>query len=214
MKLFRRTIRTEAGVPLRLHIGAGQRHLDGWINIDNQALPGVDRVLDVRDGLPFEGAQSIFAEHFLEHLPLDDGLAFLGECRAALRDDGILRVSTPNLTWVIASHYRLSESLPPEDAFFDCLRTNRAFHAWGHRFLYNRSTLELALRAAGFAEVTFHAYGESPHPELRDLEGHEKSDDIPELPHVLVAEASGIVEHPTPLRADWLADFRRDLESR
>jgi len=200
--------------PVRLHIGAGQRHIDGWINIDNQKLPGVDRVIDVRGGLPFSNVDAIYAEHFLEHLPLDDGLAFLKTCRAVLRPEGILRLSTPNLAWVIASHYRLDESLPPEDGLFDCLRTNRAFHAWGHQFLYNRSTLLLALNAAGFADVEYCRYGESPHAELRGLEGHEKSGDSPELPHVLVAEASGVAPAPAPLREDWLVEFRRDLGSR
>jgi len=213
VKFLRRRPEDPSG-NVRLHIGAGQRHLEGWINIDNQKLPGVDRVVDVRDGLPFSAVSSIFAEHFLEHLALDDGLAFLRECRSVLREDGILRVSTPNLTWVIATHYRLDESLPSDQGLFDCLRTNRAFHAWGHQFLYNRATLERALRAAGFADVTFHAYGESPNPELRGLEGHEKSGDVPELPHVLIAEAAGVAEHPAPLPAEWLAEFRRDLGSR
>lgn len=203
-----------AAAGARIHVGAGQRHLDGWINVDNQALPGVDRVVDVRGGLPFSNASAIYAEHFLEHLPLDDGLAFLRECRSVLRPDGILRLSTPNLTWVLASHYRIDDSLPPDQGLFDCLRTNKAFHAWGHQFLYNRATLGLALRAAGFANVSFHAYGESPHAELRGLEGHEKSDDAPGLPHVLVAEAEGIAATPTPLPEEWLAEFRRDLTAR
>jgi len=213
VRLFRRSAGAP-GMPVRIHIGAGQRHLDGWINVDNQSLPGVDKVLDVREGLPFSNVAAIFAEHFLEHLALDEGLAFLRACRRVLQPEGILRLSTPNLTWVIASHYRLDESLPADQGLFDCLRTNRAFHAWGHQFLYNRSALTLALRAAGFAAVEFLAYGESSHPELRGLEGHEKSDDYPGLPHVLVAEASGIADAPAPLPADWLAEFRRDIEAR
>jgi len=213
VKLFRRSA-PDSGKPVRVHIGAGQRHLDGWINVDNQALPGVDRVLDVREGLPFSNVSAIFAEHFLEHLALDDGLAFLRTCRNVLRPDGILRLSTPNLAWVIASHYRLDESLPLDQGLFDCLRTNKAFHAWGHQFLYNRATLELALRAAGFTDFSAHEYGQSPHPELCGLEGHDRSDDFPGLPHVLIAEASGISDRPVPLPAEWLAEFRRDLRSR
>jgi predicted SAM-dependent methyltransferase len=213
VRLFRRSA-PDSGRPVRVHVGAGQRHLDGWINVDNQALPGVDRVLDVRRGLPFSNVSAIFAEHFLEHLALDDGMAFLRACRKVLRPDGILRLSTPNLAWVVASHYRLDESLPPDQGLFDCLRTNRAFHAWGHQFLYNRLALTLALRAAGFETVDFLAYGESPHPELRGLEGHEKSDDYPGLPHVLVAEAAGTTDRPAPMPEAWLAEFRRDLGSR
>ena len=58
--------------PTRLHIGCGQQAIPGWINIDNQGLPGVDQVLDVRRGLPFADVATIYAEHFLEHLSLED----------------------------------------------------------------------------------------------------------------------------------------------
>ena len=212
VRLWRRERPGKAG-SRRLHIGSGQRRLPGWINIDRQNLPGVDRVLDVTKGLPYDNLSAIYAEHFLEHLPLDAGLAFLAECRRALRSEGVLRLSTPNLAWVLATHYRPDPALPDDQGLFDCLRTNRAFHGWGHQFLYNRAALTRALRASGFSEVTFHAYGERDRPDFVGLEGHEKSDDAPGLPHVLVAEAAGKAV-PEPLPADWMAEFRRDLSAR
>ena len=196
----------------RLHIGCGQQTIPGWINIDHQGLPGVDQVLDVRQGLPFADVASIYAEHFLEHLPLDDGLNFLKECRRVLRHDGVLRLSTPNLDWVLATHYRIpSPSL--EDARLDCMRLNRAFHGWGHEFLYNRTMLVSAARAAGFAEVTAHRYGQSERPELSGLERHETWEDTPELPHVLIVEASGAGE-PEPIPAELLREFRDAMGAR
>lgn len=191
MGLFRRSRRPPDpdGRVTRLHIGAGQESLAGWINIDNQGHPGVDQVLDVRQGLPFEDVASIYAEHFIEHLTLDEGLAFLRECRRVLRPDGVLRLSTPNLDWVMLTHYRGAATSEP-DAREDCLRLNRAFHAWGHRFLYNRATLVAALRTAGFGATAFRTYGESDRPELSGLERHETWVDTPELPHVLIVEAS------------------------
>ncbi len=170
-------------------------------------------MVDVRRGLPFRGIATIFAEHFLEHLKLEAGLNFLSECRRVLRPDGVLRISTPNLVWVLATHYRHDASLPEDQGLFDCLRTNKAFHGWGHQFLYNRAALALALAAAGFADVSFHAYGESAQPELVGVEGHEKAEDLPDLPHMLIAEASGRAV-PRPLPEAWLAEFRRDIEAR
>lgn len=199
--------------PLRLHLGCGQSPIPGWLNVDVQALPGVDRVLDVRKGLPFENVASIYAEHFLEHLDVADGLACLAECRRVLAPDGILRISTPNLDWVLATHYRSGQWQVEEDAIGDCFQMNRAFHGWGHRFLYNRPALVAALRAAGFADVSMHRYGESDVPELAQLERHEKSGDSPELPHVLIAQASG----RGPARAfpkSLLEEYREALEAR
>ena len=216
MRLFRRDRGAEAAAPsrpTRLHIGCGAQAIPGWINIDNQGLPGVDQVLDVRQGLPFAEVTSIYAEHFLEHLALTDALAFLKECRRVLRPEGALRLSTPNLDWVILTHYH-GPDLPPEGAREDCVRLNRAFHGWGHQFLWNRATLETAIRGAGFADVTFCRYGESGRTELAGLERHETSDDTPELPHVLIAEASGIAAQPEGLPADVVAAYMLDVSLR
>lgn len=210
MKLFRRASEPEpppATTPTtRLHIGCGQEAIPGWINIDNRELPGVDRVLDVRQGLPYQNASAIYAEHFLEHLALEDGLAFLRECRRTLAPDGILRLSTPNLDWVYATHYRTGAASSSETKISDCFQLNRAFHGWGHQFLYNRETLESVLHAAGFRSVSFYRYGESAAAQLRGLERHQKWEDTPELPHVIIAEASGS-DGTRPLPAKVLQEF-------
>ena len=208
MRLFRSAPAVSAK-PVRLHIGSGSESLSGWVNIDNRALPGVDQVLDVRRGLPFQEVASIYAEHFLEHLSLDEGLAFLAECRRVLTEEGTLRLSTPNLDWVWATHYR--PKWPSDaDALRDCLQLNRAFRGWGHQFLYNRPMLEAALKSVGFARAVFCRYGQSDVPGLAGLERHETWQDSPELPHVLIAEASGRAERIELAKAE-LAEYRRDL---
>src|SRR6516225_755630 len=123
MGLFKRArgAGDDDGRPKRLNIGCGQQSIPGWINIDNQGLPGVDQVLDVRKGLPFSGVAAIYAEHFLEHLSLDEGLAFLRECRRVLADDGTVRLSTPSLEWVLTTHYRWQD-VTPENRLSDCVR--------------------------------------------------------------------------------------------
>jgi predicted SAM-dependent methyltransferase len=195
----------------RVHIGSGPNLLPGWINVDLNPLPGLDLALDVRKGLPFHDVTLLFAEHFLEHLTLEEGLAFLKDCRRILTTGGTLRLSTPNLDWVILTHYHGSSAASREDAINDSLRLNRAFHGWGHRFLYNGAMLEGTLRAAGFERVRFEKYRESSVPELRGLEQHETYDDVPDLPHVLVAEAEGRAEPkalPEPLFEEFRAAFQ------
>jgi hypothetical protein len=179
---------------MRLHIGSGPVAIEGWTNVDVTAYPGVDVVLDVREPWPFAEVELIFAEHFLEHLTLQEGLVFLRECRRVLRADGVLRLSTPNLDWVWLTHYKPPSELTTEEQLLGCLEINRAFHGWGHQFLYNFRTLELALRAAGFAEVTQLEYGMSEVEALRNLERHERHRDLPNAPSVVVAEARGIAD--------------------
>jgi hypothetical protein len=73
----------------------------------------------------------------------------------------------------------------------DCFEANRAFRAWGHQFLYNFSTLESTLHAAGFDRVVRRAYGESDHSELRGIEHHARDEDFNGIQDLLVVEASG-----------------------
>jgi len=174
--------------PSRLHVGCGIAILPGWCNIDIQALPGVDVVADVTKGLDFKDVEFIFCEHFIEHLQLDDGIRFLHRCCAALRPGGILRLSTPNLDWVYVTHYDL-QAEPPKK-ITNAMMLNRAFHGWGHHFLWNVESLEHVLVGVGFGQAERCEYAHSAHPELQGLERHERCEATPSLPDVIVVEAT------------------------
>ncbi len=189
----------------RLHVGCGDKHLEGWINIDQQQLPGVDVVADVTRGLRFSDVEAVYAEHFLEHLPITAVLDFFLESHRMLAADGVLRLSTPNLDWVWTTHYRL-EASPAEKAAM-AVNLNRAFHGWEHRFLWNREMLGRTLEACGFKDLTWHRYGESERKLLRGLERHDTYEDNPELPHVLIVEA--VKGAPRP---EDLAQLRREIQ--
>jgi predicted SAM-dependent methyltransferase len=207
--LVQRIKRTLGMAETRLHIGAGPVQLEGWINIDNQPYEGLDHVLDVTAGLPFSNVDYIFAEHFVEHLSYDAGLAFLKECRRALAKDGVLRLTTPNLDWVWLTQYHPGQWATDGEAVRDCFWMNKSFRAWGHQFLYNFQTLKSTLLAAGFGEVKAAEYGVSEHEALRNLEHHEKYPDAPEASHLIVAEASGFgVSMPTDLQ-EPLSEYRQ-----
>jgi hypothetical protein len=186
-------------------VGSGRERLEGWINIDLQALPGVDVIADVTQGLDYSGVEAIYAEHFLEHLPVDAALGFFLEAHHALGEDGWMRLSTPNLDWVWSTHYRLDPD--PEFKRQAALAINRAFHGWEHRFLWNREFLGEALLACGFGELRWCEWGESELPLFRGIERHERYEDKDGLPHVLIVEARKAAPQP-----ERLASFREALK--
>ncbi len=161
--------------------------MEGWVNMDIQALPGVDVVADVTKGLEFENVEAIFAEHFLEHLPLAGAIAFLREAHRVLAPGGWVRLSTPNLDWVWTTHYRLGG--PDDEKRLAAIVLNRAFHGWRHQFLWNREILEASLAACGFDGIRFCRYGVSELPFFHGIEKHETYGDSEDLPHVLIVEA-------------------------
>lgn len=175
----------------KLHVGAGSFSLPGWINVDNRGYPNIDYVLDVTQGLPFRDLDFVFAEHFIEHVRYDKALQFLRGCREALGEDGVIRLSTPNLDWVWRTQYHPDTWTSDAEKVRDCFGLNRGFRGWGHEFLYNFAALEATLHEAGFANVKQVTYGASEHEALRGLERHEQYTDSADLPHVIVVEAWG-----------------------
>jgi len=58
---------------VRLNLGCGHIPAEGYVNVDNRELPGVDVIADVHE-LPFEPEQvgEIRSAHLLEHFPLEE----------------------------------------------------------------------------------------------------------------------------------------------
>lgn len=184
--------------PYRVQIGCGAHGRDGWLNLDLRPFPGVDVVCDVTDDVRFAPAEVVFAEHFLEHLTLEQALRFFAAVHRSLEPGGWLRLSTPSLDWAVEDYRGASAT---DERAARALRLNLGFYGWQHRFLWNRPFLGRALEASGFTELRWPAYGESEHPALRDLERHETSPDRPDLPHVLIVEARQGEPRPEDLAA-------------
>jgi predicted SAM-dependent methyltransferase len=169
----------------RLHIGCGQNLLDGWLNSDFS--PGITGVihLDAAQPFPFEdGALDfIYSEHMIEHLPYQEGMVMLSECHRVLRPGGVLRLTTPDLLFLIELYSGDNSQLQDDyikwatDTFIshapgyaDTFVVNNFFRDWGHQFIYDRKTLQEALERAGFTAINECSIGESSHVDLRGLE--------------------------------------------
>ncbi len=166
-----------------LQVGGGQHVLAGWLNGD---LIAGDIYLDARQRLPFpdNSLDYIFGEQFLEHLTFQEGQDFLAEAYRVLKPGGLMRQSTPNCRGVVDVYqaqnpmvsqetavlrHRLSHNPDCDNA---CQFLNDFFHLWGHRFLYDRPTLAVALEKAGFRNLQWQLFGLSEHPMLRGRERH------------------------------------------
>lgn len=158
----------------RLHLGCGPNVLPGWGNLDVAGGPGSIRH-DLRQPLPKSDSsvRYIYTEHFIEHIEREDGARLMRECRRVLTEDGVLRVSTPDLRFIV--HEYESGQLD-EWADMDwrptssCRLLNESMRLWGHVFLYDEAELRQMLGEAGFRSVHRVAYRESAHAPLAGLE--------------------------------------------
>lgn len=185
----RRPPEAEGGIR-NLQVGCGPKHLrPNWWNTDLRAFKGLDEPLDAIKPWRWVGVlEHVYAEHFLEHLDVEDGVKFLANAGRALAVGGHIRLSTPGLEWVMSSHFRFAED--GHDQVLDTLRTNRAFHGWGHKFLYSRGMLEWMLTGLNYTDIRFHSYGESEREIFRGIEMHGKFRVMNGYPSVWIVEAT------------------------
>lgn len=162
--------------PVRLCLGSGSAPIPGWLNIDLGRKP--DLRWDLRLPLPFpaNSSEHIYSEHLIEHLSFVDGARLLRQCRRVLKEEGVLRVATPDLgalTEAYSGNWRDQDWLHwPGHEWIDspALMINQSFHGWGHKFLYDAAELERALHSAGFANTRRCQLSQSEHSELACLE--------------------------------------------
>jgi predicted SAM-dependent methyltransferase len=175
---FRQLRRRQASHQLRsaekLHLGCGSVHFDGWANVDFAGPPGTIH-WDLTSPIPARpGAIScIYSEHFIEHISREQAGQLLSNCLALLAPGGVIRISTPDLAYLIDQYKagRLDEWkdmgwLPQSPAKM----INEGLHLWGHQFVYDADELTSALKNAGFKEVTLARWGISEHPDLMGRE--------------------------------------------
>lgn len=157
----------------KLHLGCGSVNLPGWLNIDLDT-PTADMHLDFTNPLPFanDSVTHIFSEHFIEHITWAEAVSFLKECRRVLALNGVLRISTPSLRFLIASYVakdkeEWSDLWQPGSL---CQMVNEGMRSWGHQFLYDAEELVTVLAEAGFNVISFQKYHHSQDENLRGLE--------------------------------------------
>lgn len=178
------------GFPVtKIHVGCGPHNiLEGWCNVDIRNFQGVDQVMDVTRCWPWKNVRYIFAEHFIEHLSLDNTLLFLVNAGNSLQDNGRIRLTTPSLEWVIKTHFSFNDN--EKCTMDETLMINRAFHGWGHQFLYSKSFLFYLLERLGYCDILFFEYGESNDMQLKGLERHGHYSKESGFPNTWIIEAA------------------------
>lgn len=175
----------------RLHIGCGDNELRGWLNTELCPRDG-QIFLDATRRFPFAGGvfSFIYSEHMIEHIAVPDAEAMLGECFRVLTPDGVLRLVTPNLAFLLRLlepqptaevsayiRYGISAHRVPPAVADGVGLFNTYMREWGHQFIHTEQSLRTLLERAGFGEVRSCPLSESSYPELT---GIAKSDRMPD----------------------------------
>lgn len=157
----------DSGQAVRLHLGSGYLHKDGWVNVDLAVIPApVELRWNLVHPLPFEDGtvDAIFHEHLLEHIPAQFGMQLLRDSHRVLKPGGVLRVGVPD-----AGAY-LRDYASGGGGIIDRMRPGRptpmlavqeVFYRYNHRTMFDGETLVAFCLAAGFEHAEVKAFGES-----------------------------------------------------
>lgn len=168
-----------ARLPLNVNVGCGNEPFPGWTNLDLDPGSRADILWDVTDGLPFadDSCAFIYSEHFLEHLPVQEGIHFLRECHRSLQKGGVVRIGMPSAEELTRHYYENDWARQPwlEKYGYTSIKTraeyiNVCFRDWGHQWLYDTEELHRRLQEAGFTQIENVAWGASKYPELCNRE--------------------------------------------
>lgn len=173
----------------KLHIGCGTNILSGWLNSEYYPKSASILHLDATRSFPFEdnSFDFVFSEHMIEHITFAEAQDMLAECYRTLKRGGRLRISAPDLSFLIELYREeksdlqreyiqwfsstLIEWAPYSDATFVI---NNFISDWGHKFTYDEETLRFSLEKAGFEKVKKCNLIKSEYEELRNLEYEER----------------------------------------
>lgn len=168
----------------KLHIGCGKRPLAGWLNADVEPGAGV-MLLDAARRFPLESDtfDFIYSEHMIEHVPYQAGSMMLRECHRVLRPGGVLRISTPDLAFLIRLYarpdlplhrryidYTIGRYVPDAPEPSPAFVVNNFVRDWEHQFIHDEATLRRALTDAGFGGIRRCAIQTSEQQALTQLE--------------------------------------------
>lgn len=152
----------------RLHVGCGNLHVDGYLNVDvSPDARGADvlcNLFDLEHRYPANSAEVIYACHVLEHFSHDDAERMLRVFYSLLREDGELRVSVPDMDRIVRvyarnwEHFQTPGNSPWIGLIWGGETTPYDFHKTGFNFCWMKYLME----RIGFRDVR--EYPHLPHP--------------------------------------------------
>jgi len=137
---------------LKIHLGAGNINLQGWINVD--ALQA-DHIQSTDPNFRLSEFNSnavseVYLSHTLEHFANDEACSLIESIYEKLQVGGIIRVSVPDFDVLVNLYLSKDRDIRSiKDALVGGQRDSYDFH----KSFYNMKELTRVLKNAGFSDV-------------------------------------------------------------
>jgi len=138
---------------MKLHLGCGQRYLEGYIHIDIDDFEHIDykASVDNLNMIENETCDLIYASHVLEYFDLEYVDDVLIEWKSKLKKGGVLRISVPNINSLIQIYKKtkdVSNILGPLYGKWE-VGQDKIYH----RATYDKNLLQKTLKKNGYKDI-------------------------------------------------------------
>lgn len=170
----------------KLHLGCGKNIIPGWVNSDLYPKSQNILHLDASRRFPLNNGScsAVFSEHMIEHITYPAALNLALESFRVLQPGGILRVSTPDLRFLLNLFAENPSQQSNSYIDFEIERNKAAIvreegptfvlnhfvRAWDHLFIHTEETLVALMERVGFVNIVKHDLNKSSVAELENLE--------------------------------------------
>ena len=138
---------------MKLHLGCGERYLEGFIHVDLAQYDHIDYEMPV-DNLEIfsdNSAEEIYASHVIEYFDREEIKSVLKEWNRVLKKNGVLRLAVPNspeLIKVYETSNDFSKILGPLYGKWKIYKESIY-----HKTVYDDKSLTIVLEQAGFRNI-------------------------------------------------------------
>lgn len=152
---------------IKLHLGCGEKHIDGFINVDVRKLEGVDLVDDIKKLENFKDhtVELIYASHVLEHIGRREYMSVLQRWYDLLKTGGKLRIAVPDFEKVV-EHYNENRNLSVLRGF---LYGGQTYEQNFHYCAWDFKTLTEELKNVGFKDIYRYDWNTTEHSHIDDF---------------------------------------------
>lgn len=152
---------------MKLHLGCGTKHIDGYVNVDVRDLPGVDLIADITylNTIEKGTADVIYVSHVLEHITRTMYKGVLKRWFNILAPGGTLRIAVPDFEAVV-EHYNEHKDLTLLRGF---LYGGQTYPENFHYCAWDFEQLSADLKSVGFENVERYDWRQTDHADIDDF---------------------------------------------
>lgn len=164
---------------VKIELGSGSKKgKDGWTTVDQY---GADIIWDLRRGIPLpnETIDKIYSSHLLEHIPYQQLIPFLRECRRVMKSDAEFSVCVPNFRLYVDA-YKNKTLFSSRDTWYQpgIIDTGSsidqlnylAYMLDEHKYMFDEENLINTLTQAGFSNAQLREFDADLDLPERDFE--------------------------------------------